>query len=215
MPHTLTAVAQLIKVCTKAGWPPPVLLVVPGQPWSRSDLAQLKAWESAGHELAGHGWFHQIDAYGGLFHRLHGALISQQVAEHLCLDTEQILALMQRCHAWFIDQALSPPRRYVPPAWALGDLPRYRLKEQPFLQIETLRGVYDLSNQRWQHRALLGYEARNSLQHNLLTISNAINRARARWTGLRVGLHPNDLNLTLSASLQSDLHRFSPLAPFH
>lgn len=210
MPETLPAVRALIAECQAAGWAPPTLLVVPGREWTPAGIAQLHEWQAAGHPIAGHGWFHQISHYGGLTHRLHAALISRRVAEHLCLDAEGILALMRRCYVWLTVEGLCRPSLYVPPAWALGRLPLHRLSEQPFPQVETLRGILDVSTGRWQARALLGYEARNAFQTRALRLSNAIGRARAASVGLRIGLHPHDLDLPLADDLRADLRRFSP-----
>ena len=213
MPDTLEAVGSLIARCRVHGWPPPVLLVVPGREWDDDGIAQLQRWQAEGHPLAGHGWQHGIDAFAGLWHRLHGALISRRVAEHLCLDAEGILALMRRCHAWFHTHGLTPDGHYVPPAWALGALPRRRLGEQPFTSVETLKGIYSLADRRWHYRALLGYEAGNGFQKRMLTVSNAINRCRPPGAGLRIGLHPHDAQLPLANVMERDLARFSPRPP--
>lgn len=210
MPETLVAVQSLIDAIQPLGWPPPVLLVVPGRDWDADGLAQLQYWQAQGHELAGHGWFHRISGYGGLKHRLHAAFISRQVAEHLSLDDNAILALMQRCHAWFAQQGLNTPKRYVPPAWALGSVAKARLGEQPFAEVETLRGIVDIASGEWRHHALLGYEAGNPMQTYALRLSNALNRQRARRAGLRIGLHPYDAQLPLADALWQDLRRFSP-----
>lgn len=210
MPSTLADVQALITGAIQCGWAPPDLLVVPGVHWQANDLAQLQRWQSEGHHLVGHGWYHRMSGYGSAWHRLHSALISRDVAEHLSLASNEILELMRRCHAWFGEQGLRPPRLYVPPAWALGAVSRHRLTEQPFSQVETLRGIYDVTSGHWHHQALLGYEAGNGLQHQLLKLSNRINRFRARRTGLRIGLHPLDAQLPLADALWDDLRRFSP-----
>ena len=213
MPDTLAQVRSLIDLCHACGWPPAVLLVVPGAGWDDEGIETLRRWQADGHELAGHGWRHRIERYGGLWHRLHGAFISRDVAEHLALETEGILALMRECHAWFEARDLAPPALYVPPAWALGALPRARLGEQPFACVETMRGIYSVASGRWCYRALLGYEAGNGLQHRALQISNAVNRARASRAGLRIGLHPRDAQLPLAGAMRRDLVRFSPRPP--
>lgn len=210
MPGRLKAVQSLIDQSCALGWRPPLLLVVPGLDWDRAGLNQLHRWQAQGHELAGHGWFHRINGYGGLKHRLHAALISRQVAEHLSLKADGIIALMQRCFAWFGEHDLNPPVRYVPPAWALGPLSIARLRQQPFAEVETLRGIITLASGQWSHGALLGYEAGNRFQQYALSVSNAINRQRAQRTGLRIGLHPDDAQHPLADSLWRDLKRFSP-----
>ena len=211
MPSRLTAVQSLIDQTQRLGWPPPLLLVVPGLGWDTAGINQLQRWQTNGHELAGHGWFHRISAYGGLKHRLHAALISRQAAEHLSLRADAIIALMQRCYAWFGEHDLATPTRYVPPAWALGPISIRRLGEQPFAEVETLRGIINIATGRWSHGALLGYEAGNRLQRYALSVSNALNRQHARRAGLRIGLHPDDAQLPLADWLWHDLTYFSPL----
>ena len=213
MPETLAPVAALIARCRGHGWPPPTLLVVPGRDWDRAGIAQLQRWQADGHRLAGHGWRHAIDGFGGIKHRLHSALISRRVAEHLSLDAEGILALMGRCHDWFAQQGLTADGLYVPPAWALGAVPLRRLNEQPFSAVETLRGIYSCADGRWRYRGLLGYEAGNRFQKAALQISNAVNRRRAPAAGLRIGLHPRDAQLPLAGAMDRDLARFSPRPP--
>ncbi|AUB77908.1 hypothetical protein BBH56_01430 [Spiribacter roseus] len=213
MPDTLTPVTALIDRCRRHGWPPPTLLVVPGRDWDRAGISQLQRWQADGHPLAGHGWRHAIDGFGGIGHRVHSALISRRVAEHLSLDAEGILALMRRCHAWFGRHDLTPDGLYVPPAWALGALPLRRLDEQPFSLVETLRGIHSRADGRWRYRALLGYEAGNRLQKAALQVSNAVNRRRAPAAGLRIGLHPHDAQLPLAGAMDRDLARFSPRPP--
>ena len=210
MPNRLTAVQSLIDQSHALGWPPPLLLVVPGLDWDAAGIRQLHRWQAEGHELAGHGWFHRISGYGGLKHRLHAAFLSRQVAEHLSLNANAIIALMQRCYAWFGEQDLATPTRYVPPAWALGPVSIKDLKQQPFAEVETLRGIIHVASGQWSHGALLGYEAGNRLQHFALRVSNAVNRQRAQRTGLRIGLHPDDAQLPLADALWADLRRFSP-----
>ncbi|MEX0386650.1 polysaccharide deacetylase family protein [Spiribacter onubensis] len=213
MPDTLPQVEALIELCHDCGWPPPVLLVVPGAGWDHDGIETLRRWQDDGHELAGHGWRHRITRYGGLWHRLHGAFISRDVAEHLALDAEGILTLMRDCHDWFGARGLASPTLYVPPAWALGAVPRARLDEQPFDSIETMRGIYSVTSGRWRYRALLGYEAGNGLQYRALQVSNAVNRARAPRAGVRIGLHPRDAQLPLAGAMRRDLVRFSPRPP--
>ncbi len=54
------------------------------------------------------------------YHRLHAALISRDVAEHLSRPAHELVALVHRCHGWFAAHGLPAPTLYVPPAWALG-----------------------------------------------------------------------------------------------
>ena len=213
MPRHLTAVSKLIEKTLALGWPPATLLVVPHVSWSADQIQQLKTWAAQGHPLAGHGWTHQIERFGGWRHRIHSALFSRDVAEHLALDAEGILDLMRRCHGWFSDQGLPAPDLYVPPAWALGDIPTRRLTEQPFKTVETLSGILTIQTGQRHYRALLGYEADQFVRALALRISNSVNRCRAGSQGLRIGLHPPDADLLLADDLWQDLKRFSPRLP--
>lgn len=211
MPETLPQVARLLAAAEDAGWRRVTLLVVPGRAWTPDTLARLRAWQRAGHRLAGHGWRHRVDAVRGLRHHLHSRLISRDVAEHLALDADGILALMRRCHGWFQAAGLRPPRLYVPPAWALGALPRRRLNEQPFRLVETLGGVHDLRRRRWRPWPLLGYEADTPGRARALRLANAAARRLGRRCRPRLALHPFDERLALARDLGGDLARFAPV----
>ncbi|NJN48277.1 MAG: hypothetical protein HC808_19370, partial [Candidatus Competibacteraceae bacterium] len=82
-------------------------------------IDQLRKWASAGIELAGHGWRHVISNWGGIRHRLHGLVLSRNVAEHLALSPPEIMALLEANFRWFMDHDLPAPRIYCAPG--LGD----------------------------------------------------------------------------------------------
>lgn len=209
MPETLSQVSRILELLERGGAPVATLLVVPGRAWTPSALAQLRALQSRGYELAGHGWRHRVERYGGIHHRLHSLLISRDVAEHLALDSAGIEQLIARCFAWFADHDLPAPRLYVPPAWALGRLASAKLTELPFRQYELLGGVVEASNGRMRRLPLTGYEADAGTRASALRLWNQINRQRARrrrW--LRIAIHPNDLGLPLADSLTQDLIEF-------
>jgi len=209
MPQTLDPVAELLRLASDAGWSRVTLLVVPGLGWNAGGIARLRRWQADGHELAGHGWRHRAAAIRGPYHWLHGRLLSRQVAEHLALDGEGILALMRRCHDWFPAHGLVPPVRYVPPAWALGALPRARLAAQPFREVETLAGVHDARSGVLHRSPLLGYEADTPARALALRCSNVLTRRLARWRPPRIALHPFDRRLSLARDLSADLDRFA------
>ena len=121
MPETLSLVEDFLAFCSTHAIPPMTLLVVPGCDWRDEQLDRLRDLAGLGHELAAHGWLHRVGTPQSLYHRLHSTLLSRNVAEHLALDGESILALMRRSHAWFAEHDLPAPSLYVPPAWALGD----------------------------------------------------------------------------------------------
>ncbi|PWG62029.1 DUF2334 domain-containing protein [Spiribacter halobius] len=213
MPETLTRVTRLLALAEAADWRRVTLLVVPGRAWPPAALDRLRAWQQAGHRLAGHGWRHRVDAVRGLRHRLHSRLISRDVAEHLARDADGILTLMRDCHGWFEEVGLRAPRLYVPPAWALGPVPRRRLAEQPFRFVETLAGVYDTRRSRCTPLPLLGYEADTPGRARALRLGNAAARLLARRRRPRLALHPFDDRLALAGDLAADMARFAPSRP--
>ncbi|QGU32392.1 DUF2334 domain-containing protein [Thermochromatium tepidum] len=215
MPATLTRVQPLVEWLEAAGVYPITLLVVPGLDWSEAQLAVLREYAARGHQLAGHGWIHRVERYGGIRHRLHACFVSRNVAEHLTLDTSGRLALMRRCHDWFGAHGLGAPRLYVPPAWALGRVTRAALVELPFEYCEVFGGVIATRTGRFHPLPLLGYEADAAWRIPIIRLWNRYNRARAQARGwLRLGVHPYDPELALAADLHADLRRFRHYADY-
>ena len=214
MPETLERVQRILDLCAAINPAPLTLLVVPGLDWDRAGIERLRAWQAQGHRLAGHGWLHRVERFGGLAHRLHGLLISRRVAEHLALDPPRIADLIRRCHAWFPDQGLAAPDLYVPPAWALGSIPPRDLARLPFLRYEVLAGVRDAAS-RLRPIPLLGYEADTPARVPVIRLWNVLNRARAGSRGwLRVAIHPRDPGLALGTDLARDLRRYDHWADY-
>ncbi|AFL74144.1 DUF2334 domain-containing protein [Thiocystis violascens] len=209
MPETLPQVNRILALLAAEQVSAVTLLVVPGASWTARDLDTLRDYEARGYELAGHGWRHRVERFGGLRHRLHGQFISRNVAEHLALDSAGIIDLMGRCHDWFAQQNLRAPSLYVPPAWAMGDIERSALAELPFLSYELFSGILSAQTGRLHPMPLLGYEADTALRTPLLRLWNRLNRHRARNNGwLRIGIHPRDLDLRLAEDLRRDLRQF-------
>ncbi|MDZ7643563.1 MAG: polysaccharide deacetylase family protein [Woeseiaceae bacterium] len=206
MPETLQRVASLLERVERAGLGPATLLVVPGRDWRHDDLATLRQFLDTGHELAGHGWHHDVQEFRNLAHRLHGLLLSRRAAEHLAHDTAGIETLIRRCRAWFDEQALPAPRLYVPPAWAMGPMPRRRLQGLGFRYYEYLTGYLDTELERFQRVPLAGFEADTPTRALALRLSNGANRLLARCHGqLRIALHPFDAELRLADDLARTL----------
>jgi predicted deacetylase len=205
MPETLARVRRLRDLCIHAGPGVPSLLVVPGRNWDRDGIATLRDWQQEGSELIAHGWHHHTRPRR-LFHRVHAALLSRNVAEHLDLDRQDIVSLMQRSHDWFPGAGLEAPSTYIPPAWALG-LPADRLRELPYRCIEVLRGIILVSDESVRHRRLplLGFEADTPLRAHVLRAWNRrqLLRARREATPLRISIHPHDDELMLADDLRS------------
>lgn len=212
MPETMPEVRRTLRLLEQQRLAPVTLLVVPGRDWTPSGIDELRALQRAGYQLAGHGWRHQAARIGGLYHRLHSLFLSRRVAEHLALDPPGIMALIQRCHAWFPDNGLEPPTLYVPPAWAMGAIPAQRLtQDSPFRLYERFDAVIDLSTGQRRRLPLLGYEADNRLRAPVLRLWNTWNRRRAVRSELplRIGIHPRDLDLGIADDLLRDLQRSS------
>lgn len=203
MPETLERVSHLVGRLRDNGHRAITLLVVPGRSWSASDIRQLAEWSDDGIELAAHGWHHQARTIRGIRHWLHAILLSRDAAEHLALDADAIDALMRDSAGWFIRQGLPTPTTYVPPAWALGPLPRDRWSTLPFRRIEVTRGVIDVASGRLHPLPLVGFEADTRGRAAFLRRWNRLQvwQARRRNRPLRISIHPHDGELKLADDL--------------
>lgn len=206
MPETLERVHGLIQRLRAHGHTAITLLVVPGRAWTPEQIRVLAQWSGAGMELAAHGWLHRVEHVRGVYHRIHAALISRDVAEHLARDEDGIVRLMGAAAEWFPRQGLPAPVTYVPPAWALGRIRRARLHELPYDRVEVLGGLLDTATGRVDRLPLAGFEADSRPTAAFLRVWNAHQARRARASGrpLRIGIHPGDGELYLRA----DLDRF-------
>ena len=209
MPETLDRVLGLIDVLVACEVPSCDLLVIPGRSWQPDQITTLRALAERGFRLAGHGWNHRIRRRNSLSHHLHSWLISRDAAEHLSLTGDEIIALVRRCATWFDDHNLPRSPLYVPPAWALGAVRTCRLADTGFRQVETLTGIVDIATGRRQLLPLVGFEADTAVRAATLTVLNRGNIALARATGrpLRIGLHPDDLELKLRRTIPPLLTR--------
>jgi predicted deacetylase len=211
MPDTLDLVRAQLELLATREVHRVTLLVVPGLEWSPAGIAQLRAWQSSGHELAGHGWIHRARHIRGWRHRCYSQLVSRQAAEHLALDADEIRALLRANRKWFETQGLEPPELYVPPAWGLGALPVREYGKIGFSQLETLSGVHDLRSGRLRRIPAVGFEAVSRLQALTLRVNNLLNEGVARLGGLlRLVFHPRDLELLLAAAARRQALRLGP-----
>lgn len=212
MPHTMERVEGILDWLKDCQVPPVTLLVVPGRPWAKQQIVRLRELAGLGHPLAAHGWCHQTQPRR-LYHRLHAALISRKVAEHLDLDSSGIRSLMQRSHQWFAANQLPLPDFYVPPAWALGPIDAADLAELPYRWIETTRGLIHLQAESghpgacFQHLPLTGYEADTFFRSCFLRLWNCAQARKAREMRLplRISIHPDDLNLRIADQLAEQI----------
>ena len=209
MPETLEKVAKLIQWLKAKKVPPCTLLVVPGRNWEASQIEQLRELLEQGYPLAAHGWLHTTNPKR-LFHKLHSFILSRDVAEHLDLESDAIIELMNRSHSWFLENNLGTPSLYVPPAWALGFVKQTDLNHTPFHQVETTRGVFKLEKGKAPKFKILpvtGYEADTSLRKAFLSLWNYLQESHARFheDPLRISIHPNDLDLRVSDQLEAQI----------
>jgi predicted deacetylase len=215
MPSTLPRVQRILELLEEFGVPPATLLVVPGRDWTAEGLEALRGFASRGHTLAGHGWIHRSSPdKRDLYHRLHGLLISRNVAEHLSRPARDLMDLVQECYNWFPGVDLPAPKLYVPPAWALGSLRAVHLRSLPFRWYEVLRGYIDAETGRAHWLPLTGFEADTGFRRVSLKLWNGLNVALARTMGrpVRISIHPDDLDLLLGDDLRRILRnswRFS------
>ncbi|MFW5908534.1 MAG: polysaccharide deacetylase family protein [Desulfosalsimonas sp.] len=210
MPETFVRVKQIIRMLEKMTVFPVALLVVPGRQWSKTDINYLKSLQAAGYELAGHGWQHRSLKKTYNWHRLHGMLISRNEAEHLSLSTKAIAERIHACFRWFDAAGLAAPTLYVPPAWAMGKMPKKLLSTMPFRLYETQWGIYNAFAGISFRMPLAGYMADTCLRAKTLKINNLINRCLF-FAPLRIAIHPNDLCLPMARDLKLHLakvHRF-------
>jgi hypothetical protein len=211
MPSTLDKVDTIVGTLKQYGIHTATLLVVPGKPWQENEIDQLRQYAQQGFELAGHGWHHHVTRYGGLAHRLHGLIISKNVAEHLALDSAGISRLIEQCHAWFKQHDLPSPHLYVPPAWAMGKISRSRLRRLPFRYFEYFSGIYDSKLNVFERIPMVGYEADAWVRAPFVAMWNRLNFIGAQYQQrLRFSIHPNDFELLLHKTLSRDLRRVSP-----
>ena len=216
MPATLEQTHSIVARLKSFGYRRVTLLVVPGSGWQDDTIDSLRTLVEGGAELAGHGWVHRVDRVRGIRHRLHSALISRNVAEHLALDVAGRIALMQRCFDWFAEQALPAPALYVPPAWAMGPMPKRELNRLPFRQHETLGGVYDVKTMRFRRLAMVGFEADTAFRAASCRFWNWLNdKSAGRSRPLRIAIHPHDFELRLGRDLNALLAAGGKASSYH
>lgn len=186
------------------------LLVIPGLDWQAAQIDELKQLQKQGMILAGHGWKHRCDNITRPYHKLHSLLVSRDVAEHLALDAEQILQLLNDNHQWFSEHDLGAPDLYVPPAWAMGSISKKQLQKSPFRFFETSRGLFDATKQRYCLLPLVGFEADTALRKLILRAWNRSNiLMHSQKRPLRISIHPQDPELLLGKSLWALLDNVS------
>ena len=203
-PDSLDRCRELVDILVARGVSEIAILVVPAGSWPERQIDALRRWEREGHLLGLHGWEHRAIAPRGIYHRVHSALLSRDVAEHLGRPRAEVIELVQRGIRWFADAGLAPPRLYVPPAWALGAIRIADFDGTSIRWVETLTGIYDTTTRRRRTMPLVGFEADTRARAWALRASNRANTLAALVSRrpLRVAVHPNDLDLALSSDLR-------------
>ncbi len=207
MPETMDRVAAIVERVPASIRRHLMLLVVPGRAWENVQLNQLRRWQEEGLVIAGHGWMHYTDNIHSVYHRLHSALVSRRVAEHLSLTPHEELSLMRRNREWFRDQALAVSDWYVAPAWAFGRLKASARRRSGYRYFESTFGVYDGVERSFHWMPMLGYEADTRWRRHAVRWWNALNRSLSRWWPVRLVIHPDDFDLYLVEDLLKDLQR--------
>ncbi len=198
---------EIIRFLEKRAVFPVTLLVVPGRPWLAKHISELKSLQDSGYEMAGHGWQHAAKTVSSKWHRLHSVLISRNEAEHLSLFPLEIADIIAACHGWFETVGLDAPSLYVPPAWALGSVPKKTLKTLPFRLYETQTGVFDAFSGVFYRMPVTGYMADTPFRTKALKITNLLNRLPF-FAPLRLAIHPDDLYLGLYRDLKAHLDKY-------
>lgn len=206
--QTMARAELLVDLLTAAGKSPLCILIVPaGEQWCTAHIATLKRWEREGHMLAAHGWRHKSEPPHGLYHRLHSALISRDVAEHLGRPRREVAGLVEQSSQWFTDVGLAQPQLYVPPAWARGAIEPADVARVGFRWLETLTGIHDLVSGDFHLLPLLGFEADTNARAGVVRASNQANLllGAVMRKPVRVAVHPNDFELPLAGQLRRHL----------
>ncbi len=206
-PATLPDVQRVLDRLQHHHISPVTLLVIPGKTWQARELAQLRAWQADGAELAGHGWSHQCLPPKDWRHYLHSKCISRDVAEHYSCNRQQSIEMLRHCHHWFTQNGFAPPRLYVPPAWTLGHMPIRDLSASPFDLVEVLGSLVWTASGKKLRLPVVGFEADTAWRQGVLTLSNKVNAgvAAARHQPLRIAIHPRDFCLRLAHQLDTIL----------
>ena len=209
MPETLSLTADILRLIERSSSSFATLLVVPGRAWNEKELSALRRWQDAGHEIAAHGWVHQCGKISSLYHRAHSLCLSRNVAEHLSLESRQVVELMLRAAEWFEKKLHHVPSLYVPPAWALGSVEAVALEQLPYLAVETLSGLLFPAERRRMRLPLLGFEADSLVRAIVLKSFNRTNLfwASTRDRPYRLAIHPYDLEFRLGRQLIDQLTR--------
>lgn len=197
---------ELLRLCEYAG-ARTILAVIPARKWSNLQINQIRSAIREGHELAQHGYSHSInEGRKTFFSRLHGALFSNDVAEHLVFEREELLRrLIAGIEALVV---FGDVRWYVPPAWSVGPLYLEDYREMGVDCLEHLWGYESVNTRQKVTLPILGYQATNIMRHCGLLLWNTVNDfIPTLWC--RIALHPEDIESPLVKKLKQRLNSSS------
>jgi hypothetical protein len=209
MPETLDQIKRINEFLTKKKVSEITLLIVPGKDWSKDQINQLKKFQKSGFSLAGHGWRHITKRQNSFFHKIHSRLISRNEAEHLSLSNRETIEIIKKSYEWFKKNGLEPPKLYVPPAWATGSVSKLDLKKLPYRFYEFHTGIFDSYKSKFYFSPVTGYMADTPARKKFIKIFNKFNISFSFINPVRIGIHPNDLNLPLVKDLEKDISEFN------
>ena len=202
---TLKNKFQISKIC---------LLVIPGLDWNQKQINKLKLWQKNGIQIAAHGWKHTAQSKKTLYHKIHSVIISNNCAEHLSKNKQEILTIINDSYNWFISNGFQKPILYVPPAWALGKIKKDDVNRTKFTHFECTTGI--LHKQKYYFLPLLGFEEKTYLGSKIRQFFNYLNFFFAYFIGvIRIAIHPNDFNLQLKDDIEKYLYQSKELILLH
>ena len=183
------------------------LLIIPGLNWKSNQINKIKKWQNSNCEIAAHGWIHKTGKKRTLYHIFHSLIISGDCAEHLSINKDCIIQIINKSYNWFFKNNFDIPNLYVAPAWALGNINNQDLIKLPFNTFESTTGI--TKNGKYIFLPLIGFKSNNYFRALLQKFANYLNFQFAKFVGvIRISLHPDDLNLYLS----NDIHKYLSLS---
>ena len=195
--HKLETEFNVNKIC---------VLIIPGLNWKKNQIRRLKKWQNRGIEIGAHGWKHLASTNKSFYHKIHSIIISRNCAEHLSMNKQDIIKLMNNSYEWFINNGFKKPKLYVPPAWALGNVSKEELHQLKFKYFECTTGM--IHNKKYKFLPLLGFEEKTFIGSKIRKIFNLFNFIMASFIGvIRIAIHPNDFKLYLKHDIKKYLSK--------
>jgi uncharacterized protein len=222
-PSTLDQVGWLLAELDAMGLSRRVLKVVPAEPGAseagQAALAELVAREAAaGSEIVLHGWTHRAAGplRGSPVDNWRARLFAGESAEFLTIDEAEMRVRLDdgvsRLGAWGATAV-----GFCPPAWLAGRGATAAARGAGLRYVVTIRGLRDLTRERWITLPPVGYMGAGATQEALvgmgeLLLSRPLRALLGRDVH-RIFLHPQ--GAPGSAACRRILGRIADLAPDH